>query len=128
MITSSCFLYAMRRLRLISFSTDDPKALTDSSKTLVSIKALINTSPLSLTYLIYMVIMFSFIDVRSFLVVMPIPSLGIINCSHAFVVSLKASLNGVCSGRKCSNVYNLKKNYSCIYNDNRVLHGEAEIF
>ncbi|KAL8508179.1 hypothetical protein ACS0TY_018672 [Phlomoides rotata] len=36
-------------------STDEPTALPDNSKTLVSIKALISTSPLSLTYLIYMV-------------------------------------------------------------------------
>ncbi|KAL8512685.1 hypothetical protein ACS0TY_018978 [Phlomoides rotata] len=55
MISSSCFLYALRRLKFISFSTDEPTALPDNSKTLVSIKALISTSPLSLTYLIYMV-------------------------------------------------------------------------
>ncbi|KAL8496969.1 hypothetical protein ACS0TY_020594 [Phlomoides rotata] len=54
MISSSSFLYALRRLKLISFSTNEPTALPDNSKTLVSIKALISTSPLSLTYLIYM--------------------------------------------------------------------------
>ncbi|KAL8063067.1 hypothetical protein ABFX02_01G003800 [Erythranthe guttata] len=55
MISSSCFLYALRRLNLISFSTNEPvAALTDTSKTSVPIKTLVNTSPLSLTYLLYM--------------------------------------------------------------------------
>ncbi|KAI3468015.1 hypothetical protein Pfo_024678 [Paulownia fortunei] len=54
MICSCCFLNALRRLKLISFSTNESVALTDSSKILVPIRTLINTSPLSLTYLLYM--------------------------------------------------------------------------
>ncbi|XP_011081547.1 putative UDP-sugar transporter DDB_G0278631 [Sesamum indicum] len=54
MISSCSFLYVLRRLKLISFSTNESLALNDSSKMLVSVKTLINTSPLSLTYLLYM--------------------------------------------------------------------------
>lgn len=57
MILSCCFLYALKRLKLISFSSNESG---DSNKTLVSVKALINTSPLSLTYLLYMVILYIF--------------------------------------------------------------------
>ncbi|GFQ03485.1 UDP-sugar transporter sqv-7 [Phtheirospermum japonicum] len=54
MICSCCFLYALRRLNLISFSTKGSLALTDSSETSIPIRTLLNTSPLSLTYLLYM--------------------------------------------------------------------------
>ncbi|KAK4415381.1 UDP-N-acetylglucosamine transporter UGNT1 [Sesamum alatum] len=55
MISSCSFLYVLRRLKLITFSTNESLALNDSSRMLVSVKTLINTSPLSLTYLLYMV-------------------------------------------------------------------------
>lgn len=120
MISSCCFLYALKRLNLISFSSNESGAVTDSKKTFVSIKALINTSPLSLTYLLYMVI--------------PFPSHNFpfgnskISCSHAVFVSLKASLYGGCSGSKCTDVYNHKENYSCVHNDVWVHPGGAEVY
>ncbi|KAG8375798.1 hypothetical protein BUALT_Bualt10G0137900 [Buddleja alternifolia] len=54
MICSCCFLYALRRLKLISFNANESATITDSTKTLVPIKTLIETSPLALTYLLYM--------------------------------------------------------------------------
>ncbi|XP_057799963.1 UDP-N-acetylglucosamine transporter UGNT1-like isoform X2 [Salvia miltiorrhiza] len=51
MASSCCFLYALRRLKLISFSANESGGLTDN---LVSMKTLISTSPVSLTYLFYM--------------------------------------------------------------------------
>ncbi|KAL3844036.1 hypothetical protein ACJIZ3_001439 [Penstemon smallii] len=54
MICSCCFLYALRRLKLISFHANESIAINDSSKGFVSIKTLIDTSPLALTYLLYM--------------------------------------------------------------------------
>ncbi|KAI3454211.1 hypothetical protein Pfo_010874 [Paulownia fortunei] len=54
MICSCCFLYALRRSKLITFNANESIAATDSSKTLVPIKTLIDTSPLALTYLLYM--------------------------------------------------------------------------
>ncbi|KAK4491046.1 hypothetical protein RD792_001768, partial [Penstemon davidsonii] len=54
MICSCCFLYALRRLKLISFHANESIVINDSSKGFVSIKTLIDTSPLALTYLLYM--------------------------------------------------------------------------
>ncbi|KAK4422158.1 UDP-N-acetylglucosamine transporter UGNT1 [Sesamum alatum] len=56
MISSCCFLYVLRRSRLISFSANESIAVAESSKTLVPIKTLIDTSPLALTYLLYMLV------------------------------------------------------------------------
>ncbi|KAL6512347.1 UDP-N-acetylglucosamine transporter ugnt1 [Orobanche hederae] len=54
MICSCCFLYALRRSKLITFNASDSIAINGSSKTLVPIKTLIDTSPLALAYLLYM--------------------------------------------------------------------------
>ncbi|KAL0407629.1 UNVERIFIED_CONTAM: UDP-N-acetylglucosamine transporter UGNT1 [Sesamum radiatum] len=54
MICSCCFLYVLRRSKLISFSANESIAVAESYKTLVPIKTLIDTSPLALTYLLYM--------------------------------------------------------------------------
>ncbi|KAL1532653.1 UDP-N-acetylglucosamine transporter ugnt1 [Salvia divinorum] len=54
MISSCFFLYVLRRLKLISFNSNESGALSDNFRTLVSMKSLIYTSPLSLTYLFYM--------------------------------------------------------------------------
>ncbi|PIN23970.1 Nucleotide-sugar transporter VRG4/SQV-7 [Handroanthus impetiginosus] len=54
MVCSCCFLYALRRAKFISFHANESIAAADSSKTLVPIKKLIDTSPLALTYLLYM--------------------------------------------------------------------------
>ncbi|KAH6831067.1 Nucleotide/sugar transporter family protein [Perilla frutescens var. hirtella] len=54
MISSCCLLYVLRRSKVISFNANESIATSDSSKTLVSIQTLIHTSPLALTYLLYM--------------------------------------------------------------------------
>ncbi|KAL0447317.1 UNVERIFIED_CONTAM: protein PAM71, chloroplastic [Sesamum latifolium] len=54
MICSCCFLYVLRRSKLISFSANESIAVAESYKTLVPTKTLIDTSPLALTYLLYM--------------------------------------------------------------------------
>ncbi|PIN09861.1 Nucleotide-sugar transporter VRG4/SQV-7 [Handroanthus impetiginosus] len=52
-IISSCFfLYALQHLKIISFAANE--ASTYNSKILVPVKTLINTLPLSLTYLLFM--------------------------------------------------------------------------
>ncbi|KAL6544363.1 UDP-N-acetylglucosamine transporter ugnt1 [Orobanche gracilis] len=56
MICSCCFLYALRRSKLITFNASDSIAINGSSKTLVPIKTLIDTSPLALAYLLYMLV------------------------------------------------------------------------
>ncbi|KAL8216352.1 hypothetical protein R6Q57_023189 [Mikania cordata] len=50
MICSCCFLYVLRRWKVISFSSGD----ADNSTRFVSLQTVINTSPLALTYLLYM--------------------------------------------------------------------------
>ncbi|KAI7733551.1 hypothetical protein M8C21_005768 [Ambrosia artemisiifolia] len=50
MICSCCFLYVLRRWKLITFSSGD----ADNSTKFVSLQTLIHTSPLALTYLMYM--------------------------------------------------------------------------
>ncbi|XP_075518266.1 UDP-N-acetylglucosamine transporter UGNT1-like isoform X3 [Primulina tabacum] len=54
MISSCCFLYALRRLKIISFFSNESVSISDSSKPLVPMKTLFDTSPLALTYLLYM--------------------------------------------------------------------------
>ncbi|KAL3646043.1 UDP-N-acetylglucosamine transporter ugnt1 [Castilleja foliolosa] len=56
MICSCCFLYALRRSKLITFHANDSIAINDTSKTFVPIKTLIDTSPLALAYLLYMLV------------------------------------------------------------------------
>ncbi|XP_042516935.1 UDP-N-acetylglucosamine transporter UGNT1-like [Macadamia integrifolia] len=54
LICSCSLLYALKRWRIISFTVGEPRVLTDSSPTLVPLKTLIRTSPLAITYLLYM--------------------------------------------------------------------------
>ncbi|KAF5936228.1 hypothetical protein HYC85_027357 [Camellia sinensis] len=56
MICSCAFLYALRRWKLISFSVGESLPLADNSPTFVPLKTLIRTSPLALTYLLYMLV------------------------------------------------------------------------
>ncbi|CAA3019922.1 UDP-sugar transporter sqv-7 [Olea europaea subsp. europaea] len=56
MICSCCWLYALRRWKLISFNSKESLAIGESSKTLVPLKTLIVTSPLAVTYLLYMMV------------------------------------------------------------------------
>ncbi|XP_042491608.1 UDP-N-acetylglucosamine transporter UGNT1-like isoform X2 [Macadamia integrifolia] len=53
-ICSSALLYAMRRWKIISFTVGESRVLADNSPTLVPLKTLIQTSPLAITYLLYM--------------------------------------------------------------------------
>ncbi|KAJ6831309.1 uncharacterized protein M6B38_349375 [Iris pallida] len=53
MICSTCFLYAMKRLKLISFTVGETWAVSDSTA-LVPLETLLHTLPLSITYLLYM--------------------------------------------------------------------------
>lgn len=53
MICSCCFLYALRRWKLISFHAGEAP-MADTSKSMVPLRTLINTSPLAVTYLLYM--------------------------------------------------------------------------
>ncbi|KVH87746.1 protein of unknown function DUF250 [Cynara cardunculus var. scolymus] len=54
MICSCSFLYVLRCWKLISFSSGDISPLTDNSARFVSLQTVIHTSPLALTYLLYM--------------------------------------------------------------------------
>ncbi|XP_022863807.1 nucleotide-sugar uncharacterized transporter 3 isoform X2 [Olea europaea var. sylvestris] len=56
MICSCCWLYMLRRWKLISFNSNESLAISESSKTLVPLKTLIDTSPLAFTYLLYMLV------------------------------------------------------------------------
>ncbi|EPS73584.1 hypothetical protein M569_01173, partial [Genlisea aurea] len=56
MICSCCFLYALRRMKLIAFDVTEPVLTSDSSTELVPMRKLIHTSPLALTYLLYMLV------------------------------------------------------------------------
>ncbi|XP_051119079.1 UDP-N-acetylglucosamine transporter UGNT1-like [Andrographis paniculata] len=56
MVCSCCFLYAMRRSKLISLNANESVDINDNFKTLVPIKTLINTSPLAFSYLLYMLV------------------------------------------------------------------------
>ncbi|XP_027183001.1 nucleotide-sugar uncharacterized transporter 3 [Coffea eugenioides] len=53
MICSCCFLYALRRWKLISFHAGEA-AMVDTFKSMVPLRTLINTSPVAVTYLLYM--------------------------------------------------------------------------
>lgn len=53
MVCSCCFLYALRRSKVISFTVGD--SLSDNAASMVSMNKLRQTSPLAGTYLLYMV-------------------------------------------------------------------------
>ncbi|KAF4355789.1 hypothetical protein F8388_011970 [Cannabis sativa] len=54
MICSCCFLYALRRWRLISFTVSESLTAPDNGMTLVPLKTVRHTLPLSGAYLLYM--------------------------------------------------------------------------
>ncbi|XP_041022739.1 UDP-N-acetylglucosamine transporter UGNT1-like [Juglans microcarpa x Juglans regia] len=54
MICSCCFLYAMRRLKIISFTVGESLTVSDNATTFVPLKTLRHTFPLSGAYLLYM--------------------------------------------------------------------------
>ncbi|CAI0415138.1 unnamed protein product [Linum tenue] len=57
MISSCSFLYALRRLRIISFSAAESMTTSDSgSVTFVPLETLLHTLPLSIAYLLYMLV------------------------------------------------------------------------
>lgn len=53
MLCSCCFLYALRRSKIISFNANESMAVSEA---FVPIKTLIKTSPLALAYLLYMLV------------------------------------------------------------------------
>lgn len=55
MISSCCFLYAMRYLKLISFTVGESLTVSDNTTRLVPLKTLRHTLPLAGAYLLYMV-------------------------------------------------------------------------
>ncbi|XP_062165277.1 UDP-N-acetylglucosamine transporter UGNT1 [Alnus glutinosa] len=56
MISSCCFLYAMRHLRLISFTVGESLTVSDNTTRLVPLKTLRHTLPLAGAYLLYMLV------------------------------------------------------------------------
>ncbi|CAO2816938.1 unnamed protein product [Amaranthus hypochondriacus] len=57
MLSSSSFLYVMRRLKLISFTVAEASVTTlDNPVTLLPLKTLIHTLPVAFTYLMYMLV------------------------------------------------------------------------
>ncbi|AQK72601.1 Nucleotide/sugar transporter family protein [Zea mays] len=53
MVCSTCLLYVLRRLKIISFTNSDPSVPSDSLF-FVPFRLLLRTTPLSLAYLLYM--------------------------------------------------------------------------
>ncbi|XP_061376433.1 UDP-N-acetylglucosamine transporter UGNT1 isoform X2 [Gastrolobium bilobum] len=56
MVCSCCFLYVLRRWRIISFTTGESLHISDNSTKFVSLKTLKHTLPLSGAYLLYMLV------------------------------------------------------------------------
>lgn len=56
MISSCCFLYTMRRLKLISFTLGESLIVSDNATILVPLKTLKHTLPLAGAYLLYMLV------------------------------------------------------------------------
>ncbi|ESQ53950.1 hypothetical protein EUTSA_v10025618mg [Eutrema salsugineum] len=54
MVSSSLFLYALRRRKIISFTAADSFSNSDNASTLVPLKTLFHTLPLAIAYLLYM--------------------------------------------------------------------------
>ncbi|KAJ7966193.1 UDP-sugar transporter like [Quillaja saponaria] len=54
MISSCCFLYALRRWKIISFMAGESLIISDNSTTFVSLKTLRHTFPMAGAYLLYM--------------------------------------------------------------------------
>ncbi|CAJ1972075.1 unnamed protein product [Sphenostylis stenocarpa] len=56
MVCSCCFLYLLKRWRMISFTANDSLHISDNSTKFVSLKTLKHTLPLSGAYLFYMLV------------------------------------------------------------------------
>ncbi|CAN0838159.1 UDP-N-acetylglucosamine transporter UGNT1 [Linum grandiflorum] len=56
MISSCSFLFALRRSKIISFNATESKTTSDGGVTFVSLETLMHTLPLSISYLIYMLV------------------------------------------------------------------------
>ncbi|CAJ2675002.1 UDP-N-acetylglucosamine transporter UGNT1-like [Trifolium pratense] len=56
MFSSSCFLYVLRRWRIISFTASESLHISDTSTKFVSLKTLKHTFPLAGAYLFYMLV------------------------------------------------------------------------
>ncbi|CAK9145382.1 unnamed protein product [Ilex paraguariensis] len=56
MICSCLFLYALRCWKVISFTLDEPQSMDNHLATLVPLKTMLNTLPLALSYLVYMLV------------------------------------------------------------------------
>ncbi|GLT43645.1 hypothetical protein SLA2020_175810 [Shorea laevis] len=56
MICSCSFLYALRRWKVISFTNNESLVISDNSASLVPLKTLIHTSPVAISYLLYMLV------------------------------------------------------------------------
>ncbi|KAJ1404881.1 Sugar phosphate transporter domain [Sesbania bispinosa] len=56
MVCSCCFLYVLRRWRIISFTAGESLLISDNSTKFVSLKTLKHTLPLSGAYLLYMLV------------------------------------------------------------------------
>ncbi|KAE8056359.1 hypothetical protein FH972_013138 [Carpinus fangiana] len=56
MISSCCLLYAMRHLKLISFTVGESLTVSDDTTKLVPLKTLRHTLPLAVAYLLYMLV------------------------------------------------------------------------
>ncbi|KAI4337311.1 hypothetical protein L6164_015744 [Bauhinia variegata] len=54
MVCSCCFLYVLRRWRIISFAAGESLVISDNSSKFVSLKTLRHTCPLAGSYLLYM--------------------------------------------------------------------------
>lgn len=131
MISSCCFLYLLKRWRLISFEVGESLTFSDNSTKLVPLRTLRHTLPIAGTYLLYMVFA-SFPFFRG----------QILNhCSFSFLFffylfliklnlhfSLKDSHHGVCPWSKCSNVYHPSEDHSGIYDACGVYSGGAEVY
>jgi len=64
MVCSCCFLYLLRRWRMISFTANESLLISDNSTKFVSLKTLKHTFPLSGAYLFYMVYPFPSCETR----------------------------------------------------------------
>ena len=127
MVCSTCLLYVLRRLKIISFTNSEPSVPSDSLF-FVPFRILLRTSPLSLSYLLYMVCLFPRTQLQPWAANMEIVAVyfefWVMLTFHDGL--LKASFNGICAWSKCSYVYNSKAHNSSIYNDNGVFLGKAE--
>lgn len=121
MVCSCCFLYALRRSKIISFTVGD--SFSDNAASMVPMKTLRQTSPLAGTYLLYMVNFNYLMRIcRCFI------SSYIIDVYELQYFFLKASYYGVCSWSKCSHVHYPQANHSCFHNGCRISSGRTKVY